>query len=195
MADFQISYNITVLGNEGGLNPGNGEAFTYRGIDESQNPHWPGFALVHQVWNANQHLGLHAVNQLLAGNEELQKNVQAFYLANYWNSHALSNVNDQQVANNIFDCSVNPCIDSASLVLQKACNSVISSNYLVIHPLQLDGQIGPATLATVNELNAELLFNAINTLRAANYHERVRLTPKDAEWLDVWLRRLVLYKN
>ncbi len=195
MADFGISYRITVLGNEGGLNPGNGEAFTYRGIDESQNPNWPGFQLVHSVWDANRHLGLPAVNKILAENDELQKDVQAFYLANYWNTHSIGKISDQQVANNLFDCSVNPCIDTASLVIQKACNNVISSQHLVIHPLVLDGQIGPATIATANELNPESLFNAINSVRAVNYRDRVRRTPVDAEWLDTWLNRLVLYKN
>jgi hypothetical protein len=195
MADFGISYRITVLGNEGGLNPGNGEAFTYRGIDESQNPKWPGFTYVHSVWESNKHLGLPAVNKLLTENEELQKDVQAFYLANYWNTHSIGKIHDQQVANNVFDCSVNPCIDTSSKALQKACNNVISSQHLVIHPLLVDGNIGPATIATVNELNPELLFNAINNVRAANYRERVRRTPVDQAWLNTWLNRLVLYKN
>ena len=103
MSDFTIAYHITVIGNEGSLNPGNGEAFTYRGIDESQNPKWPGFALVHSVWESNRHLGLPAVNKILANNEELQKDVQAFYLQNYWNTHSLSKITDQQICNNVFD--------------------------------------------------------------------------------------------
>lgn len=195
MADFGISYKITVLGNEGGLNPGNGEAFTYRGIDESQNPHWSGFKLVHAVYDANKHLGLQAVNHILAINDDLQKDVQAFYFANYWNTHSIGKFIDQKVSNNIFDCSVNPCIDTASLVLQKACNNVISENNLMFHPLHLDGVIGPLTVTVINELNGELLFDAINAIRSANYKERVRRTPQDAEWLNVWLKRLVSYKN
>ncbi len=195
MADFSISYHITVIGNEGGLNPGIKEFFTYRGIDESQNPHWPGFELVHAVYTANKHLGLVVVNRMLTNNEQLQKDVQAFYLVNYWNDHSIGKVNDQQVANNFFDCTVNPCIDTASKVFQKACNAVISANNLVIHPLVLDGDIGPATLATANQLNPELLFKAINKIRDDNYHERVSRTPADAEWLPVWRRRLLTYKR
>lgn len=194
-ADFGISYHITVIGNEGGLNPGNGEAFTYRGIDESQNPHWPGFVLVHSIWEANKHLGILAVDKLLADNDDLQKDIQAFYLANYWNTHSIGKLTDQQVANNLFDSTVNPCIDTASLMFQKACNAVISQNSLVIHTLVLDGAIGTNTIATANELSAELLFNAINSLRKANYQERVRRTPKDAEWLAVWENRLLTYKK
>lgn len=195
MSDFTISYHITVIGNEGGLNPGNGEAFTYRGIDESQNPKWPGFQLVHHVYESNKHLGLLAVNKILADNDGLQKDVQAFYLTNYWNAHSIGKINDQQVANNVFDNSVNPCIDTASMVLQKACNAVISAKQLVIHPLQLDGEIGQATIATVNEISPDLLHSAINTIRAENYKERVRRTPNMAQWLHVWLDRLIPYKN
>jgi len=195
MSDFSIAYHITVIGNEGSLNPGINEAFTYRGIDESQNPKWPGFVYVHSVWESNKHLGIAAVNKILANNEDLQKDVQVFYLQNYWNTHSLSKINDQQVCNNVFDNSVNPCIDTASSVLQKACNNVISANNLVIHPLHLDGDIGPATIATANELNPELLFNQINAIRAANYKARVMRTPKMAEWLNVWLDRLIPYKK
>lgn len=194
-ADFNISYQVTVIGNEGGLNPGNGEAFTYRGIDESQNPNWHGFALVHSVYNANKHLGLIVVNRLLAANEDLQKNVQAFYLANYWHSHCIDKLNDQQVANNFFDCTVNPCIDTASMVFQKACNEVISQNNLVFHPLHVDGDIGPLTIVVANQLNPELLFNSINTIRKANYQERVVRTPSDKKWLNNWLGRLLIYKK
>lgn len=195
MASFDISYHITVIGNEGGLNPGKGEAFTYRGIDESQNPHWPGFPLVHSVYEANKHLGLLTVDRILAANNDLQKQVQSFYLADYWNAHSISKINDQQVANNFFDCTVNPCIDTASMVFQKACNAVISAKNLVIHFLTLDGQIGPASIATANQLNPELLFNAINTLREGNYRERVRRTPVDKEWLSNWLGRLLTFKK
>lgn len=193
MADFNISFNITIRGNEGGYNPGNGEAETYAGWDISQHPSWPGWLIIHSIKSVNPKATIAQLNRLFAANMQLQSLVKAPYLTDFWNDLKLSQVKDQQVANNLFDCSVNPCIDTAAKVMQKACNAIISSANLVIHPLLIDGAIGPLTISIVNEINPEQLFNAINTIREANYRERVRRTPKDAIWLKNWLSRLLTY--
>ena len=195
MASFEIAFNITVHGNEGGYNPGKGEAETYAGWDRSQHPNWPGWPIIDAIKKANPKATVGQLNKLFAADLHLQNIVMAPYVTDFWNDLQLTKVNDQQVANNLFDCSVNPCIDTAAKVMQKACNAVISANSLVIHPLQVDGNIGQLTISVVNELNPELLFNAINTIREANYRERIRRSPSMAEWLPVWLRRLVKYKK
>ncbi|MDO3641986.1 glycosyl hydrolase 108 family protein [Mucilaginibacter sp. L3T2-6] len=189
MADFQIAYKRTVLGIEGGYDPGTNEAETYRGIDRSQNQHWPGWAVIDAVKAGNRSLTLAQLNTVLNGNNQLQANVQAFYKTNYWDVLSpgsllgLDPVMSQVKANALFDCSVNPCIIGVVKAAQIACN-VVKPKALIV-----DGKYGAKTLACINSTNDKEFDLAFAAVRQANYYERVRLTPHDADWLASWLYR------
>ncbi|MDB5017834.1 MAG: hypothetical protein JWQ84_2666 [Mucilaginibacter sp.] len=186
MADFLTAFQITMQ-TEGGYNPGNGEAETYMGVDRSQNPNWSGWSTVDQVKTANPGASVSTFNSLFANNDALQAAVQQFYEAGYWSPLLLNAINDQQVANALFDCSVNPCITSVSRVAQMACNTVKHGSVTV------DGQVGNITLTTINSLSPDLYVAAFNGIRVANYYERARLTPADSQWLSSWLGRCKTY--
>ncbi len=186
MADFLTAFNITMQ-TEGGYNPGEGEAETYMGVDRSQNPSWSGWPIIDQINAANPGASVSTLNGLFAANQSLQANVQQFYEADYWNPLGLTTINDQQVANALFDCSVNPCIITASKAAQMACNVVKQ------HAVTVDGQVGPLTLGCINSLPPDLYVTAFNGIRVANYYERVNLTPADAQWLSSWLGRCKPY--
>ena len=187
-AQFEPAYHITLFGNEGFYNPGNGEAETYEGLDRSQNPNNPIWPIIDSIKKATPGISVRQMNIALAANAQVQQDVKNFYIVEYWNTLRLSEINDQQVANNLFDCSINPCIESAAHVMQEAVNSVKPGTLVV------DGKIGPLTVAAVNALNGEAMFNAINAIRKANYEKRVQLSPRMAQWLRVWLNRLIAYK-
>lgn len=189
MADFLTAYNKTVIGREGGLNPGIGENFTYRGIDEGENPHWPGWPTVHAVYNANKAAGVAHVNALLAADAALQANIQSFYKANYWDTVKLDLVNDQKLANNLFDCSVNQGEGLACKFMQIACNYVAAMVKATIKPLVIDLKIGPGTLAAFNSLSAPRLMLEINAEREASY----RNDRQYAQWGKIWEERLENY--
>jgi len=189
MAQFEIAYKITVFGNEGFYNPGNGEAETYEGLDRSQNPDNPIWPIIDRIKAAIPCISIAEMNRALAANAQVQAAVKNFYIARYWDVLHLNDITDQQVANNLFDCSINPCIESAARVMQEAVNT-IKPGALVV-----DGKAGPLTVAAVNGIDAEMVFNAINAIRKANYEKRVQLSPKMAPWLRVWLNRLVAYQN
>lgn len=182
MSDFKVAFRITIFGNEGGFNPGVGEAETIYGIDRSMNPKWqgwPSFDILKKGRTVKQ------VNIAVKNNIQMQAAIMDFYLRNYWNPLLLSEIKSQQVANTLFDCSVNPCIDTAAEVAQKACNVVKPGSLIV------DGNIGEKSIGVINKLSENLLFTAINGIRSANYHHRVALTPKMKIWLPVWLKRLL----
>jgi lysozyme family protein len=186
MANFSTAFNLTMQ-TEGGYNPGDGEAETYAGVDRSQNPGWNGWAIIDSIKAANPGASVSAYNNLFAANAALQADVQQFYETGYWNTIQLNAINDQQVANALFDCSVNPCIISVGRVAQMACNTLKSGTVTV------DGIVGSLTLACINSLPPDLYLTAFNGLRVANYYERVRLTPADEEWLNSWLGRCKAY--
>src|SRR5579863_5236983 len=102
MAEFDIAFEITVRGNEGGYNPGVGEAETYSGWDISQHPNWPGWPIIHSIKASNPGVSVAQLNKLFAANVQLQNIVKAPYITDFWNDLQLSKINDQQVANNLF---------------------------------------------------------------------------------------------
>jgi lysozyme family protein len=186
MADFLTAFEITMQ-TEGGYNPGDGEAETYMGVDRSQNPTWNGWPIIDQIKAENPGASVSTLNTLFAADQELQADVQQFYEADYWNPYQLTTITDQQTANAMFDCAVNPCIISMSRVSQMACNTVQHNAVTV------DGQIGNLTRTCINALPPNLYVTAFNGIRVANYYERVRLTPDDAQWLSSWLSRCKVY--
>ena len=184
MADFNISYNITVQGTELGYNPGKGEAETWDGIDRSMHPSLPIWLII-DAYKRNKTVA--QINAWAKNNSSLQLYKKQFYLNGFWNTWRLSEINNQQVANTLFDASVNPCIDTAGEVAQKACN-VVKHGSLVV-----DGNIGEHSIAVINSLRPELLFTAINGIRAANYHHKADTTATAKAWLPLWLQRLKSY--
>lgn len=186
MAKFDIAYKITIFENEGGYNPGIGEAETLYGIDRSQNPHWKGWRDLDAFKKGKT---TSQINNIVKHDKKMQTDIMDFYLIGYWNPLQLTEIKDQQVANNLFDCNVNPCIDTASEVAQKACNVVKPKSLLV------DGNLGNKSILVINSLSPLLLVTAINAIRSANYHHRITLSPKMKPWLNVWLNRLDPYNN
>ena len=186
MANFITAFNVTMKA-EGTYNPGVGEAETYKGIDRAQNPDWSGWADIDAIKGANPGASTSTLDELFTKDKELQTNVQQFYETNYWNPMQLGTINNQQVANAIFDCNVNPCIITAARAAQMACNTVMQKSVTV------DGQVGPLTLHCINSISPQLYVTALNGIRVANYYQRVSLTPADSEWLGSWLGRCIPY--
>jgi lysozyme family protein len=189
MADFIKAFKITILGNEGGYNPGIGEKETYKGIDRGANPDWSGWKVVDAIKTTHEDATTKQINTLLAANIPLQSNIASFYKVNYWDTINLDKVNDQQLADNLFDCSVNQGEGLARKFMQLACNYVMAAVKVAITPLAIDGKIGALTLAVFNSLPAAQLNANINAEREASYHT----DSEYAEWGKVWEKRLVTY--
>lgn len=188
MADFNKAFAIT-KGNEGGYNPGIGEKETYEGIDRGANPNWPGWKLIDQIKHDHPGITVKEMNTILGSNIELQADIQKFYKLNYWDPFQGDKIKDQQVANNLFDCSVNQGEGIARRFMQQACNDVITNTNSRLPRLALDGVIGPATLASLNSLSALKLNFLINQYREERYRDSEGFAAHGA----VWLSRLKRY--
>jgi lysozyme family protein len=158
-----------------------------QGFDRSQNGGWTGWAIIDSIKAANPGASVSTFDGLFGANAALQPAVQQFYKTGYWDPLQLDTITDQQVVNALFDCSVNPCVISTARAAQMACNTVQHKSVTV------DGQFGGLTLSCINTLPPDLYLTALHGIRAANYYERVRLTPADAEWLNSWLGRCKAY--
>lgn len=79
MSDFILAYKVTILGNEGGYNPGIGEKETYMGIDRGANPSWNGWKVIDTIKQNNPGLTTAKMNLLLSQNIALQSIIEKFY--------------------------------------------------------------------------------------------------------------------
>jgi|ERR1035437_3547787 lysozyme family protein len=169
MATFQEAIGKTLLF-EGGYanNPSDSGGETYRGISRKNWPKWVGWALIDSVGTLSRLSGS------LDSNIPLQGLVIAFYLKNFWRYDGLQ---DQEVADKVFDLSVNVGKVHALKILQQA----VGTNQ--------DGIYGPNTERLTN-LHPQGSLASIIRASAEQYHKAVVQThPEDAKFLNGWLRR------
>ena len=169
MASFEEAVGKTILF-EGGYsnNPSDSGGETYRGISRKNWPKWSGWAAI----------DLHKEELDFPGGLDkditLQGLVIAFYRVNFWQYGGL---NDQDLADKVFDLSVNIGKAHAVKILQK----LVGTNQ--------DGIYGPNTERLANLHPQGSLSSAIR-VAAEEYHRQVvQSHPEDAAFLKGWLRR------
>lgn len=190
MANFKIAEAITGA-TEGGLanNPNDHGGFTYAGIAEAFWPGWIGWAIVKDTL-AKCNNDFHLANKALKANVILQKYVSQFYEKNFWDINLLTLLNDQQLANNAYDCGVNSGTGIAATFLQEAYNFSYPAK-----PLNIDGDIGELTITAINNGDAGKIFNELNALRKQRYLNIIAKKPSQAQFKKSWLGRLLIYKK
>src|SRR6266567_115479 len=114
MADFIIAHQKT-MGDEGGYanNPSDFGGETYKGISRKNWGAWSGWHAIDAYkqsvaaeppyGTAAYNLWVKLMNRALAGNAVLQQSVLNFYQANFWLQYDLDQVNDQDVANWLYN--------------------------------------------------------------------------------------------
>ena len=175
MADFSQAVARTELFEGGYANdPHDSGGETYRGISRKNWPNWAGWHIIddyHAEYIFNAQLKW---PECLDNDPTLQGLVVDFYHKNFWNYDGL---NDQDVANKIFDLGVNVGKPHAVKILQQ----VVGTNQ--------DGVYGPNTERLANSHPLGSLSTMIRTA-AENYHKAiVQNHPEDARFLKSWLAR------
>lgn len=172
-----LSTNTSDKGNAGGK-------VTYAGISEAYWPTWKGWPYVKAAMA--EYKTTAEINKYLASNSQVQALVEQFYKDNFWDTLSLDRVNNQQLANVVFDFGVNTGIGTAAKKLQMAVNGICGS-------LTVDGQIGSKTIAAVNKLDAKTLYDAFNAERKKYYEAIVANNPSQKQFLGSWLNRIKPY--
>ncbi|WP_158797683.1 glycosyl hydrolase 108 family protein [Pedobacter sp. L105] len=199
MADYKIAAAET--GENEGLyanNPNDRGGETWAGIARN---FWPGskiFTLIDQIKKdhlpagANVHLRSSwlIINKYAQADPELKGLVAAFYKINFWNVNSLDYVNDQQLANSVYDFGVNSGTHAAGDKLQDAYNNVRGNLPALIN----DGDIGSKTLFAVNSFPAAVLYAEYNRLRET-YYRSLAQNPTQKQFLSSWLSRLKPYRS
>jgi lysozyme family protein len=200
MAEFNIAEKITGR-NEGGYanNPSDTGGETYAGIARNFWPNWKGWEFIDKYKSQYPGQSAEVKNKLtLAGwinasarvaTEPVNDLVSQFYKQNFWNVNHLDFINDQQLANSVYDFGVNSGTGRAADKLQDAYNDIRPAG---APALVNDGDIGKKTLDAINSVSPEVIYNSYNHLRGAFYNSLAVGSQK--QFLASWLSRLKPYQ-
>jgi len=192
MANFAIS-NGKTRANEGGLANSSADRgrLTYRGIASAIWPGWIGWPTVRKV--LDQCSGnIAAADAILNKDVALQSQVNDFFKKNFWDVYGLDGVNDQFIADEIYDSGVNLGVVVESKFLQRALN-ITNRNQKLYPDLVVDGVIGAQTLATLNNHpNKKLVLKILNVLQGARYISIAEADVTQEVFIESWFSRVAI---
>ena len=124
---------------------------------------------------------------------QLKALAEQLYRVHFWNRVHADELENSEVAFEVFEIAVNASVNKASLLLQEALN-LLNRNGKSWPELALDGAIGPRTVANVRVIlrernGARSLVRAINALQAEHYLRLARKSPTQERFLRGWLER------
>ena len=187
MADFKIAYAITAKV-EGGYanNPHDAGGETYKGIARKMHPTWKGWTIIDTI---KRKVGTSALSIDKAAEQDpvLQGLVLSFYKDNYWNTMSLDSLNDQKMANELYDTGVNMGLSVSGKFFQRVLN--ISSKT----GLTVDGKIGPKTVGLFNQLKDSdkyMVWKFFNCLQGEKYISICEARPSQEIFLRSWASRV-----
>lgn len=172
MSEFQPALQ-KVLAHEGGYvnDPDDPGGETYRGIARNIHSKWSGWVRIDICKNQS---GFPAN---LEKDTELQNEIARFYQINFWDTINGDNIQNQLVANSIFDFGVNAGVKTSASLAQMVVEA------------QADGVIGPQTLAKLNTFDPDHFLAAFTVAKIARYIAIIRKRPTSKKYLYGWITR------
>lgn len=192
MAKFEIAEKITGI-NEGGYadNPSDRGGETFAGIARNFWAKWAGWKYIDRYKSdykkakdsGKTKLSLAAwVNaSAKVATEPVRDLIVLFYKENFWEINKLDQINDQQLANSIYDFGVNSGKGRAVQFLEQ------------LFGVKKDGIMDPEVIRIANNSNPEETLKKYNAAREVAY--RSWAVGDQAQFLKSWLSRLKPYKK
>jgi len=171
MANFQVFIPL-VLDVEKGYQNQVSDSGNYRSDGVRVGTNRGISAKVYEAWIGR----LPSIADMKAISVETAKNI---YKSWYWDKLKGDAIADQNVANIIIDMAVNSGAFAAGKLLQRTLNEYFQKT------LTVDGVVGNQTIAAVNSVNGQALFDKIKIERKAFY-----LDLNDYTNINGWLDRL-----
>lgn len=167
MADFNKYFPI-LLSKEGGYvnDP------TDRGAETNK-----GLTIAVFKENAQKLLGIAPTSANLKALTDKQASI--LYKALYWDRINGDKINNQSIANFIFDWAVNSGVGIASKKVQGLLG------------IPADGVIGDFTVSKINSASQEKLFNDLKESRRAFFKSIVQNNPSQIKYLNGWIKNRV----
>lgn len=187
MASFDIAYKIT--SDHEGLysnNPNDRGAETYRGISRRYYPTWNGWLII------DRYKRLTGFPSNINDNKALEEQVYSFYKKNFWDVNKLDQIEDQKIANELYDTGVNMGYRVAAEFLQRSYN-LLSKNESSYKKIVVDGAIGSKTLHAINNhTKPDRILKVLNILQGARYISICEKDPDQEVFFAGWISRVLL---
>ncbi len=194
MADFLKSYKLTMheegLYSNDPLDPG-GE--TFKGISRKYHPSWHGWCSIDAMRRESDNFP-----DCLKDDEELELCVREFYKDQFWNVFLGDDMKSQDLANELFDTSVNMHPVRTIQFLQTALN-IMNRNGKLYNDITVDGLWGKVTHSSLSSYCVrdpiDYLLKIINILQGAYYIENMKKSPTQERFARGWLKRVKFVKG
>ncbi len=172
MADFKKSLEL-VLKHEGGYvcDPSDPGGETYKGVARNMHSGWVGWQ---EIDLAKKEPGFPAN---LDRKTSLTERIEDFYRVNFWSKIKGDDINNEVVAQAIFDFAVNAGTSTSASLAQK------------IAGVAADGVIGPASVTAINNVDPELFIASFTVLKIARYIAIVKKRPESKKYFYGWVCR------
>ncbi|MBN8852209.1 MAG: hypothetical protein BGO55_00510 [Sphingobacteriales bacterium 50-39] len=183
MADFEIAYKATIRVERGyANNPNDTGGETYGGVSRNNWPQWSGWKIIDEL------KGKPGFGAALQANKDLQAAMRGFYQVNFWDVLRLNQVQDQPIANELFDLAVNCSSKIAALFLQRSLN-VLNKQGKFYPDIVVDGVVGAGTLNALAKANQKDVLKCIVALQGARYIGIAENRASQEEFMAGWIRR------
>jgi len=162
-----------VLDHEGGYvcDPDDPGGETYRGVARSIHSKWPGWLIVD---SCKKQPGFPAN---LDKDAELQERIADFYHVNFWDRLNADNIENQAVAESMFDFGVNAGVGTSASLAQ------------MVVGVAADGVVGNQTVAKINDFDPEHFLASFTVAKIARYVSIVKKRPTSQKYFYGWVRR------
>jgi lysozyme family protein len=178
MAEFNIALQKT-FAYEGGYSndPDDLGSETYKGISRTMHTHWSGWAIIDMYKNNS---GFPAT---LDTDIELQKQVELFYLYEFWLPLKADQIQNQLSADSIFDFAVNAGINKSVQLAQ----SIVGT--------KADGIIGEQTIKKLNSLDFGYFQSVFTVAKISHYITIIKKRPTNKKYLYGWIIRALEFND
>lgn len=169
--------------NDRGNLPGLG---TYKGIASKHSERWPGWTIIKaqlasmlpqpKYGTPEYRNWVKCLDSVLEKNATLQRYVDDFIKKNHWDRNRLDEINDQDLADFLYDMSVNTW-DDGNKAVQKAVG------------VKPDGAIGSVSIKAINEADPKKVLAMAREIMKAHYIQEAK-KPGQKPHLNSWLARI-----
>ncbi len=172
MANFDHAFELTMKA-EGGYvcDPDDPGGETYMGVARSRNPKWGGWIDIDLL------KGKPNFPKSLDSDENVQGKVKALYEQNYWDKVQGDKIQNQDVAESIFDFAVNAGPRTSAKLAQLAVEA------------EPDGIIGENTLAKINQEVPKTFLAVFTLAKIGRYVNIVEKNKTSRKYFYGWIRR------
>ena len=165
MAEFTPAFE-EMIRNEGGYIlhnvAGDRGGYTYAGVARRFHPDWPGWQYIDSEDRQNP---------------ALFDCVKQFYQKHFWDRLRADDIDDQRIAETLFDFAVNAGLGTAAKLAQ------------TILGVKADGIIGPETIGKLNHYPANEFLYRYAMAKVARYAEIVNRDSRQSKFLLGWINR------